>query len=188
MAESAVSASHGGALTESLTFPQCLLAHARMRPEAPAMREKYLGIWQTTTWSALSTMVLQMAAGLAARGLKRGDHIALIGDNRPRLYASMIAAQCLGAIPVPMYQDAVAAEMVYVFRDASIRIAVVENQEQTDKVLEIREQCPQLSDIIYDDDRGLRNYQQSGIESIDALLEAGAVYEQAHPEIGRAHV
>jgi len=181
MAESAVSASHGGALTESLTFPQCLLAHARMRPEAPAMREKYLGIWQTTTWSALSTLVLQMAAGLAARGLKRGDHIALIGDNRPRLYASMIAAQCLGAIPVPMYQDAVAAEMVYVFRDASIRIAVVENQEQTDKVLEIREQCPQLSDIIYDDDRGLRNYQQSGIESIDALLEAGALYEQAHP-------
>ncbi|NDB11718.1 MAG: long-chain fatty acid--CoA ligase, partial [Betaproteobacteria bacterium] len=104
----------------SLTFPQWLLAHASKRPDAAAIREKQLGIWQTTSWSALSDLVLQLAAGLAARGLQRGDHLALIGDNRPRLYASMIAAQCLGAIPVPMYQDAVAAEMVYVFRDAAI--------------------------------------------------------------------
>lgn len=181
MAEPAVSASHSKPMGPSLTFPQWLLAHASKRPDAAAIREKQLGIWQTTSWSALSDLVLQLAAGLAARGLQRGDHLALIGDNRPRLYASMIAAQCLGAIPVPMYQDAVAAEMVYVFRDAAIRIAVVEDQEQTDKVLEIREHCPQLAAIIYDNERGLRNYQQSGVESLNALLQAGAAYEKAHP-------
>lgn len=181
MAGALVSASYAGAEAESLTFPQWMLAHAQKRPKAPAIREKHLGIWQTISWSELSALVVQLAAGLAARGLKRGDHLALIGDNRPRLYASMIAAQCLGAIPVPMYQDAVAAEMVYVFRDAAIRIAVVEDQEQTDKVLEIREHCPQLSTVIYDDDRGLRNYQHAGIESIDALVQAGKDHEAADP-------
>lgn len=185
MAQALVSAPQDGAPGEHLTFPQWMMAHAQKRPDAPAIREKYLGIWQTISWSELSVLVMRIAAGLADRGLKRGDHMALIGDNRPRLYASMIAAQCLGAIPVPMYQDAVAAEMVYVFRDAAIRLAVVEDQEQTDKVLEIREQYPQLAAIIHDDDRGMRNYQQAGIESIDALIKAGEAYERAHPGLVR---
>jgi len=170
------------------TFPQLLLEHARIRPNAPALREKYLGIWQTTSWAKLAEQVLALAGGLAARGVRRGDHVALIGDNRPNLYASMIATQCLGGIPVPMYQDAVAAEMVYVFRDASIRVAVVEDQEQTDKLLEIRSQCPALGAILYDDERGLRHYFQPGVESLHALVAAGRDYNQAHPGVVQQHI
>ena len=183
-----------GAGGQERTFPQLLLEHARTRPEAPALREKYLGIWQTLSWSKLCEQVFALAGGLAARGVRRGDHVALIGDKRPNLYASMIATQCLGGIPVPMYQDAVAAEMVYVFRDASIRVAVVEDQEQTDKLLEIRNQCPELAAILYDDERGLRHYFQDGVESLHALVAAGRDYNQAHPgavlqhiEAGRFH-
>ena len=91
------------------TFPKLLMHHALVRGARPAIREKDLGIWQTWTWSEFADEARCLAAALAAQGLRRGDHIALISDNRPRLYAMMAAAQCLGAIPVPLYQDAAAA-------------------------------------------------------------------------------
>ncbi len=91
------------------TFPQTMLAHAKARPNAPALREKSFGIWQTTTWAQLAQLVRHLACGLADAGLARGEHIVVVGENRPRLYAAMLAAQSLGAIPVPLYQDAVAA-------------------------------------------------------------------------------
>ncbi|MBL8302933.1 MAG: AMP-binding protein, partial [Ideonella sp.] len=90
------------------TFPRLLLDHAAKRPQAPALREKVYGIWQTTSWSALAVLVRELAAGLAAAGVKRGDHLIVVGDNRPRLSATMLAAQALGAVPIPLYQDAVA--------------------------------------------------------------------------------
>ncbi len=114
------------------TFPALLLHHAAVRGARPAIREKDLGIWQTWSWSQVAAEVRALACGLAAIGLKRGEHIAVIGENRPRLYWTITAAQCLGAIPVPMYQDAVAAEMVFVFQNAGIACAVVEDQEQVD--------------------------------------------------------
>ena len=112
------------------TFPRLLLRHAGQRPEAAALREKDLGIWQTVTWSQLRDEVAALAAGLASQGFRRGQNLALIGENRPRLYAGMIAAQALGGVPVPLYQDAVAQEMVYVFQNAEIGFAIVEDQEQ----------------------------------------------------------
>jgi len=123
---------------EADTFPRLLLWHARMRPARPALREKDLGVWQTWTWSDLAQEVRRLAAALHEMGLARGDHVAVIGENRPRLYAAMLAVQALGAIPVPLYQDASAEQMHPVFADAAIRMAVVENQEQVDKVLEVR--------------------------------------------------
>ena len=95
------------------TFVQLLMQHAKARPDAPAMREKEYGIWQTLTWSQLATMVEQLAAGLHQAGLRRGEHMVVVGANRPRLYATMLAVQSLGAIPVALYQDAVAAECVF---------------------------------------------------------------------------
>ena len=92
------------------TFPKLLVHHALVRGDRPAIREKDLGIWQTWTWPEFAEEVRALAYGLAEQGLKRGDHMALVGANRPRLYAGIAAAQCLGAIPVPLYQDAVAAE------------------------------------------------------------------------------
>ena len=124
------------------TFPRLLLQHARTRPNHPATREKDLGIWQTWTWREVADEVRALACGLAADGFKRGMHLAIVGDNRPRLYWSMIAAQALGGVPVPMYQDAPAAEFVYVLNDAEIDYALVEDQEQVDKLLEAAPQRP----------------------------------------------
>jgi long-chain acyl-CoA synthetase len=162
------------------TFPQTLLAHARQRPDAPALREKSFGIWQTITWAELGTMVRHLACGLAEAGLKRGEHVVVVGENRPRLYASMLAAQALGAVPVPLYQDAVATEFMFPINNAEVRFAIVEDQEQVDKLIELRAQCPQLERIWYDDPRGLRNYRAGGLDSLDQLIESGRAYDSAH--------
>ncbi len=155
------------------TFPKLLLHHARVRPERPAIREKDLGIWQTWTWRDFADEARSLACGLAAHGFKRGDHLALIGANRPRLYAAMCAAQCLGGIPVALYQDAAAAEMAFPIQNAGITHALAEDQEQVDKLLEILPQCPSLKRIYYDEPRGLRHYRQPQLMSCDKLLEIG---------------
>src|SRR5215470_14502003 len=169
-----------------MTFPRLLLQHAQARPNAPATREKDLGIWRTWTWSEVAAEVRALACGLAAQGFRRGMHLAIIGDNRPRLYWSMIAAQALGGIPVPMYQDAPAAEFAYVLNDAEIVYAVAEDQEQVDKVLEARPNVPTLAHIYYDDPRGLRNY--DGIVSLDRLQELGREFDREHPDFYDAEV
>ena len=170
------------------TFPRLLLEHARQRPDAPAMREKEYGIWQTTSWRAMAELVEAIACGLHQAGLRRGEHLVVIGANRPRLYAAMMAAQALGAIPVPLYQDAVAGECVYPINNAEVRFAVVEDQEQVDKMLEIREQCPQLGHVFYDDPRGLRNYDQPGLASLDTLVAGGQAFTREHPGFFREEI
>jgi long-chain acyl-CoA synthetase len=172
------------------TFPKLLMHHARVRPGRPAIREKDLGIWQTWSWSRFAEEVRSLACGLAERGFKRGDHLAIVGDNRPRVYAAICAAQCLGGIPVPLYQDAVAAEMAYPIQSAAITHAVAEDQEQVDKLLEILPQCPTLKHIYFDDPRGLRHYSQPQLMSCDKLLEFGVAAQKRDPafldaEIGK---
>ena len=111
------------------TVPKLLLRNAVKFAARPAIREKDLGIWQTWTWSEVHDQVRDLALGLNRLGLKRGETVAIIGDNRPRLYWTFCAAQSLGAIPVPIYQDSVADEMAYVLAHAEVAFAVVENQE-----------------------------------------------------------
>jgi len=168
--------------TVSSTFVHLLLDHARTRPQAPALREKVYGIWQTTTWSELAVLVRRLTCGLAQAGVAQGDHVVVIGENRPRLYATMLAAQALGAIPVPLYQDAAATEYAFPINNAGVRFAVAEDQEQVDKLLELREQCPTLARIWFDDPRGLRQYSEDGLDSVDALLTAGDAHYSAHPK------
>ncbi len=170
------------------TFPQLLLHHAAQRPQAPAMREKEYGIWQTLSWSALATMVQELAAGLHQAGLRRDDHMLVVGANRPRLYATMLAVQSLGAVPIPLYQDAAAAECVFPINNAEVTFAFAEDQEQVDKLLEIREQCPQLARIYFDDPRGLRKYEEIGLASLDELQAAGRVFAQQHPDFFKDEV
>lgn len=164
-----------------LTFPRLLLKHAAERRDHPALREKDLGIWQTWSWGKSADEIRALSAGLAALGFKRGDALAIIGENRPRLYWSITAAQALGGIPVPLYQDAVAQELVFVFQNAEIACAIAEDQEQVDKLLEIQQQCPKLEHIIYDDARGLRRYRQPGLISFDELQRRGREFNDAHP-------
>jgi len=155
------------------TFPKLLMHHARVRPGQPAIREKDLGIWQTWTWRQFAEEARALACGLAGQGFKRGDHLAIVGANRPRIYAAMAAAQCLGGIPVPLYQDAPAAEMAFPIQNAEITHAVVEDQEQVDKLLEILPGCPSLRHIYYDDPRGMRNYALAGLQAYEKLLAEG---------------
>src|SRR5262245_46687558 len=164
------------------TFPRLLLHQAKVRPDRPAVREKDLGIWQVWTWAQALDEVRSLACGLAAQGFKRGDRLAVVGDNRPRLYWSMMAAQVLGGVPVPLYQDAVAAELAFVLQDADIGFAVAEDQEQVDKLLENLPRCPKLERIYFDDPRGLRHYAQEQLMSLDALQALGREHADRHPE------
>jgi long-chain acyl-CoA synthetase len=170
------------------TFPALFLKHAAERGAAPAMREKEYGIWQTLSWSALATMVEHLACGLHQAGLRRDEHMVVIGANRPRLYATMLAAQSLGAVPIPLYQDAVAAECVFPINNADVRFVLAEDQEQVDKLLEIRDRCPQLAHIYFDDPRGLRKYAEPGLASLDQLLAEGKTFAESHSGFFRAEV
>jgi long-chain acyl-CoA synthetase len=182
---SAASAARAGTVADA-TFPRLLLRHARERAAAPAVREKDLGIWQATSWAQAAAKVRAFACGLAAHGFKRGMNVAIIGDNRPRLYWAMSAVQCLGGVPVPLYQDAPAADMAYVLEDAAIDCAVVEDQEQVDKLFEIKEAQPHLAHllhhIIVDDERGLRHYAQPELHAFAAISKLGRDYDAAHPD------
>ena len=162
------------------TFPRLMLEHAAQRPHATALREKEFGIWQATSWSALAALVRALACGLAAAGLQRGQHLVVVGENRPRLSAAMLAAQSLGAIAVPLYQDAAAAELAFPINNAEVAFAIVEDQEQVDKMLELRASCPQLARIWYDDPRGLRHCDEPGVLPLDTLVDAGRAFDAGH--------
>ena len=159
-----------------------------MRGERPAIREKDLGIWQTWTWRQVAAEVRALACGRATQGLKRGDHIAIIGANRPWVTWATTAAQSLGAIPVGLYQDAVAQELVYVFQNAEIRHAVVEDQEQVDKVLEIQQQAGLIAHIFFADPRGLRHYSQPELMALARLQTLGREFDTANPGFFDAEV
>ncbi|WP_395687509.1 AMP-dependent synthetase/ligase [Caenimonas koreensis] len=170
------------------TFPRLLLKHASERPAAAAMREKEYGIWQSQSWQAMAELVANIACGLHQAGLARGEHMVVVGANRPRLYATMLAVQSLGAVPIPLYQDAVAAECVFPINNADVRFAFAEDQEQVDKLLEVREQCPQIKAIFFDDPRGLRKYNEPGLQSLDDLIENGRAFGKAHPQFFQSEV
>jgi len=163
------------------TFPRLLLEHASARGERIAMREKDLGIWQAWSWRQVADEVRSLACGLNALGFRRGENLAIIGDNRPQLYWAMAAAQSLGGVPVPLYQDAVADEMAYILDDADVRFAVVEDQEQVDKLLEIKDRLPKLEVIVYDDPRGMRNYAQGYLHALAQVQALGRKLDADHP-------
>ena len=164
------------------TFPQLLLQRLEHDAERPAMREKAYGIWQTWTLGQLCEESFALAAGLADLGFARNDTLVIIGDNRPRLYGSMIAAQALGGVPVPAYQDSVAEEIQYVVDHAEARFIIAENQEQVDKALEIREQCPRVEHVIYCDPKGLRKYDPQVVMDIEAVIARGRELLKTDPD------
>jgi long-chain acyl-CoA synthetase len=155
------------------TFPKLVRANAERWPHRVAIREKDLGIWQSYTWRDYFARARRIALGLAALGFARGDKTAIIGDNRPELYWALAATQSLGGVPVPLYQDSIEKELAYIVNHAEARFAVVEDQEQVDKLLHIRAQCPRLEYIVYDDARGLRAYSEPGLISLAELEERG---------------
>ncbi|MET0277246.1 MAG: AMP-binding protein [Pseudorhodoplanes sp.] len=165
------------------TFPKLLLHHALVRGDRPALRHKDFGIWQTWTWTDLLREVQATAIALSDLGIKHGDAVAIAGNNKPRLYETILAAQALGAIPVPLYADAIATELAYVLDHADVTVAVVQDQEQVDKILSVQEQLPKLKHIVYDETRGLRDYDHSRLHDLGKLIAANEKRMAGDPAI-----
>ena len=155
------------------TFPKLLIHNADALHGRPAVRHKDLGIWQTWTWDRMLDEIRAFSIGLSELGLKHGDKVAIIGANRPRLYWAICAAQALGAIPVPIYADSVADEMAYVLEHAEVAVAVVEDQEQVDKIISVADRLSRLSHIVYDEPRGLRDYDHARLKSFTDVQALG---------------
>jgi len=167
------------------TFAKLLVRNAVRFADRPAMRHKDFGIWHTWTWAQLLAEVRAYAAGLSLLGLERGDRIAVIGANRPKLYWSVMAAQMLGAIPVPVYADAVADELAFVLAHAEVRFAAVQDQEQVDKLLSVSERLPTITHVLYDEPRGLRDYDQGRLHPIADVIRDGRAALAADAALGR---
>ncbi len=165
------------------TFPKLLVRNAKLFGAHPAMRHKDLGIWQTWTWGQVLDNVRAYAIGLHRLGLKRGETIAIVGGNRPKLYWSVMAAQMLGAVPVPVYADAVANELAFVLAHADVRYAAVEDQEQVDKIISVKDRLPKLQQMVYDETRGLRDYDHSNMRPIGDLIDEGRKALAADPSL-----
>jgi len=155
------------------SVPALLLRNVGQFGSKPAYREKEFGIWQTWSWAEAADEIEAMALGLLALGIERGDHVAVIGRNRPALYWSMVAAQKVGAIPVPLYQDAVAEEMSYVLEHCGARFIIAGDQEQVDKVIEVQERIQHIDHIIYHESRGLRKYDHTKLHSLASVQSEG---------------
>ncbi len=175
------------------TLPRLLQRNARELGARPAMREKDRGIWQTWDWRQYHDQVRDLALGLASLGFRRGDRLSVIGDNRPRLYWAQVAAQSLGGVSVPVYQDSIARELAYVWNHAEVSVIVAEDQEQVDKVAALRDELPALRLVVYDDPRGMTGYRHDWLKSFEDVQEAGRKFGVEHPgffenqiELGRA--
>ena len=163
------------------TFPKLLLRNATQFADVPSIREKEFGIWQSWTWSQAAEEIKSFANGLAAHGFKRGDKLFIIGTNRPRMYWAMCAAQSLGGVPVPTYQDAVVDELIYVVAHAEVKYAIAEDQEQVDKLIQVNEVDHTIDQIIYDDSRGLRDYNPEHIFSFENIQASGRQFAEKSP-------
>ncbi|UWQ17699.1 AMP-binding protein [Jannaschia sp. M317] len=168
------------------TIPQFLERNATRFGASAAYREKEFGIWQEWTWTQARTEIEEMALGLIALGIEIGEHVAVIGRNRPQLYMAMVAAQCAGAIPVPLYADAVGEELAYVLGHCGAKFVIAADQEQVDKVLEVREQITGLRHVLYLDGRGMRKYDHSAMSSLEGLRELGRGADRSEMDRRRA--
>src|SRR6266849_2143685 len=164
-----------------MTLPQFLLKNAREHPGAPALREKEKGIWQEWTWAEYLAHVRAIALGLVSLGFERGDKVALLSDNRPELYAAILAVQAAGGVPVPLYQDSISRELLYVIDHADARFVYAEDQEQVDKVLDLKADLPKVERVVYDDPKGLRHYKDPLLLSLEQLEKRGHKLDAERP-------
>jgi long-chain acyl-CoA synthetase len=165
------------------TLPRVLAANAKALGDAVALREKDRGIWQQTTWAQWLEQVLCCAAGLESLGFVAGDALLTVGDNRPHLYTGMLAAGALRGFAMPVYPDAAPDEVRHSIQASEVRFVLAEDQEQVDKILDLRESCPSILHVIYDDPRGLGSYQAPGLLSWTKLQQLGAERLQRDPAL-----
>tara|TARA_A100000164_G_scaffold148862_1_gene132087 strand:- start:589 stop:2550 length:1962 start_codon:yes stop_codon:yes gene_type:complete len=160
-------------LEKNDTFPKLLLHHSKINPSAPAYRQKSLGIWQTLTWLEASETAELIALGLQSIGLKRDDKVAIIGQNTSSLYVCFTAIQAIGAIPIPLYPDSNAEEMEEILKQSEIKGAICQDQEQVDKIEQLKHEIPSIEFIAYEESRGMRNYDSDQLYSMETVKQAG---------------
>lgn len=163
------------------TLIRLLDGNARQLPDGVALREKDRGIWQELTWAQVYESVLRCAAGLRSIGLKPGQALLVLGDNRPNLYMGMLAASAVGAYAMPVFPDATPDELMHVVGNVKVHHVLAEDQEQVDKALDLRERGAPLEHIVYDNARGLTRYAQPGLVAWADLQKAGAQQLDAEP-------
>jgi long-chain acyl-CoA synthetase len=164
------------------TFPRLLLAHSKRQPHAVALQEKRYGIWQPLTWTQYAQRVRDLAYGLADLGVRRGDVVAVLGDNRPELLITELAAQCLGAAVVGVYPTSIGEEIRHILSLAAVRVVVAEDQEQVDKLIRLKDELPELATIVYYDPRGLSSYREPYLMKFTDVEAAGARAAQERPD------
>ena len=169
------------------TLPHYLLRNAREFPHQVAMREKEKGIWQQWTWQQYLDEVRDLALGLSALGFRRGDKLAILSDNRPQVYWAMVASQALGGMPVPLYQDSISRQLAYVVDHSDAAMVLAEDQEQVDKLLELKDGLPKVRRVIYDDPKGMRHYDDPWLTSFTAVQEQGRATARQQPRLFDEH-
>jgi len=168
------------------TVPRLLARNAAQYADAPAYREKEFGIWQSWTWAQTAQEIESLALGFLTLGVNPGDHIAIVGRNRPYFYWAMVAAQCVGAVPVPLYKDAVAEEMAYVLEHCTARFVVAEDQEQVDKIIDVMDDLKTLEGVIFLDPRGMRKYDRTALFDYRNIQQQGRDRQDAlRPELDK---
>ena len=171
-------------ITKDLTIPKLFLRQCkRYGKNKVAMREKEFGIWRPYTWQDYYENVKYLCLGMVSLGLKRGDKVAMIGDNRPEGLWAEMAALCAGAVAVWLFQDSMIDEVKYIVDHSDAKFFVGETQEEVDKALAIKDECPHLEWVIWDDPKGMRNYHQDFLMSIRDVQQRGRELEKKEPDL-----
>jgi long-chain acyl-CoA synthetase len=163
------------------TYPKLLLRNHRQSGERVALRRKDRGIWKSYTWNHCYEQVRLLSLGLVELGLQPGDKVALIGDDEPEGFWAEAAIQAAGAAVVAMWSDSIPSEIAYVIQHSDSRFVIAEDQEQVDKLLEIKDSIPAVQKVIYWDRKGMRRYDDPILLSFDALKEMGSRGVSANP-------
>lgn len=164
-----------------LTIPKLFVRKAQEYGQRVAIREKEFGIWRPITWATYLKNVRQFSLGLVALGLQKDDKVAMIGDNRPEGLFAEMAALCAGGVAVWLFQDALLEEVQYIVDHCDARFLVAEGQEEVDKALAIKERCPKLARIIWDDPKGMRGYQDPALIRFTEVQRLGQELEAREP-------
>ena len=163
------------------TLPGVLARRAADDPDGVALREKEFGIWQEITWAGFLDRVRSFALGLVELGVDKGDRIAIIGDNRPEWVIAELGAQVIGALPLGLYQDSISEELARMLEAADARLIVAEDQEQVDKVIEVRNRVPGLEHVVYYDPRGMYGYEAPGLMAFEEVEGLGDTFGDRFP-------
>jgi long-chain acyl-CoA synthetase len=169
-------------ITKDLTIPKLFLRAAKKYwDKKVAMREKEFGIWVPITWKQYYENVKHIALGMVSLGLEREDKVAMIGDNRPEALWAEMAAMCVGGVGVWLFQDSLIDEVQYIMNHSDAKLMVGEGQEEVDKCLMIKDKCPRLEKMIWDNPKGMREYDDPILISIKTLMEIGQKMNKKDP-------